>query len=144
MKIRQLTKNEIDLALTLAWEVFLKYESSDYGEIGTREFNKTIHDKDYIERLLIYGAFDKDEIIGVIATREEGNHIALFFVKESYHRQGVGRNLFNRIVEDNKTGIITVNSSPFAVPVYHRLGFEDTNIEQVENGIKYTPMMIKL
>ncbi|MFR3657622.1 MAG: GNAT family N-acetyltransferase [Eisenbergiella sp.] len=27
-----------------------------------------------------------------------------------------------------------------AVPVYHKLGFVDTNTEQLTDGIRYTPM----
>lgn len=35
---------------------------------------------------------------------------------------------------------ITVNSSPYAVPVYHKLGFIDTDTEQLSDGIRYIPM----
>lgn len=37
--------------------------------------------------LTINGAYEDDELIGVIATRNEGNHIALFFVKAEW--QGI-------------------------------------------------------
>lgn len=33
-----------------------------------------------------------------------------------------------------------MHSSPYAVPVYHKLGFVDTGTEQVSDGIRYTPM----
>ena len=32
------------------------------------------------------------------------------------------------------------NSSPYAVPVYHKLGFVDTDTEQLSDGMRYTPM----
>ena len=35
---------------------------------------------------------------------------------------------------------MTVNSSPYAVPIYHKLGFKDTGSEQVVNGLRFTPM----
>ena len=35
---------------------------------------------------------------------------------------------------------ITVNSSPYAVPVYHKLGFSDTDTEQLADGMRYTLM----
>lgn len=73
-----------------------------------------------------------------------GGHIALFFVDSNYQRQGIGKKLFSLVSEDNTGGSITVNSSPFAVPIYHRLGFVDTNSERVTNGLRYTPMMINL
>ena len=42
--------------------------------------------------------------------------------------------------ENSSNDEFTVNSSPFAVPVYHKLGFVDTNTEQLTDGIRYTPM----
>lgn len=35
---------------------------------------------------------------------------------------------------------LTVNSSPYAVPVYYKLGFCDVDKEQVVNGLRFTPM----
>lgn len=36
--------------------------------------------------------------------------------------------------------IYTVNSSPYAVPVYHKLGFIDMDSEQLADGMRFTPM----
>ena len=36
--------------------------------------------------------------------------------------------------------VYTVNSSPYAVPVYHKLGFIDMDSEQLSDGIRFTPM----
>ncbi len=36
--------------------------------------------------------------------------------------------------------IYTVNSSPYAVPVYHKLGFIDMVSEQLADGMRFTPM----
>ena len=35
---------------------------------------------------------------------------------------------------------MTVNSSPYAVPAYQKLGFEATEAQQLKDGIIYTPM----
>lgn len=32
---------------------------------------------------------------------------------------------------------LTVNSSPYAVPVFHRLGFGETETEQFSDGMRY-------
>lgn len=40
--------------------------------------------------LELFGAYKNKLLIGIIATRNEGNHIALFFVKGEYHKQGIG------------------------------------------------------
>ena len=90
--------------------------------------------------LAVYGAFDKGKIVGVAATRNEGNHIALFFVDSQYHRRGIGRKMFETVLHGSISDHITVNSSPYAVNVYHHLGFFDTDAERLENGIRYIPM----
>lgn len=90
--------------------------------------------------LRIFGAFKNDILVGVIATRSEGTHIALFFVDGKYHRQGIGKKLFQTVLSNNSSGKMTVNSSPYAVPIYHKLGFCDTDKEQVVNGLRFTPL----
>ena len=138
--IRQLKQEEFSEALALAWEVFKEYEAPDYSEEGTLEFYKSIHDPDYLNQLWVVGAFLEDRLAGIMATRSEGTHVALFFVQGKYHRQGIGKQLFQAALEKCPSDIMTVNSSPYAVPVYHRLGFADTDKEQVVNGIRFTPM----
>lgn len=144
MQIRELYVNEMNKAIDLVWHVFKEFEAPDYSEQGVKEFWNSIHDEEYLNKLRIYGAFEDEQILGMIATRNEGGHIALFFVDGKYQRHGIGKKLFSLVSEDNTGGSITVNSSPFAVPIYHRLGFVDTNSERVTNGLRYTPMMINL
>ena len=67
-----------------------------------------------------------------------------FFVDGMYHRKGIGKQLFEKVCLDNSSGNMTVNSSPFAVKVYHHLGFIDSDIEQVTDGLRYTPMIYRL
>ena len=86
--------------------------------------------------LTAYGAFDdSNRLVGVIATRDEGTHIALFFVDGDYHRQGIGKSLWN-----NR---ITVHSSQYAAPIYAKLGFVKTGDIQTENGITFIPMIFE-
>ncbi|MET0018350.1 GNAT family N-acetyltransferase [Oscillibacter sp.] len=141
MEIRELAKEEYGAALDLAWEVFGEFEVPDYTPQGAQAFYASIHDPDYLARLRIYGAFEGNTLIGVLATRNGGAHIALFFVRGAYHRQGVGRRLFFRACQENSAGQMTVNSSPYAVEVYRRLGFCETGAKQTTDGIRYTPML---
>lgn len=90
-----------------------------------------------------HGAFVQEELVGIIATRNEGTHIALFFVEGKYHRQGIGKRLCQTVQSVNNSNKMTVNSSPYAVPIYHKLGFKDTDTEQVVNGLRFTPMGLK-
>lgn len=139
MIIRKLKENEISAALELAWEVFLKYEAPDYTETGAEEFRKSIDDGGFVGALSFYGAFDGDILAGVAATRGD-SHIALLFVDGKFHRQGVGTRLFKAVAENTSSPKITVNSSPFAVPVYHKWGFKNTSEEQSVNGLRFIPM----
>ena len=141
MEIRRLEKEEYGTALDLAWKVFGQFEAPDYSEQGTQAFYASIHDGDYISQLRIYGAFDGAALIGLLATRSGGAHIALFFVDGAYHRRGVGRQLFFRAAGDCAAAEMTVNSSPYALEAYRRLGFNETDTERVEDGIRYTSML---
>ena len=93
--------------------------------------------------LCLYGTFVSEKLIGVIATRSEGTHIALFFVDGKYQGKGIGRKLFQTVVSECKSNRMTINSSPYAIPIYHKLGFTDTDAEQVVNGLRFTPMEYK-
>ena len=94
--------------------------------------------------LTFYGMYDNEKIIGVIATRNNGNHITLFFVDGKYHKKGIGKKLFEKVLKNATSKVITVNSSVYAVEVYHKLGFIDADTEKVDNGIRFTPMKLIL
>lgn len=141
--IRELRQEEIEEALCLVWRVFQEYEAPDYTKEGVEEFYKSIHDESYLSKLCWYGAFMQERLVGLIATRNEGTHIALFFVDGEYHRQGIGKRLYQVARAVNHSEVMTVNSAPYAVPVYHRLGFKDIGTEQVVNGLRFTPMVLE-
>ena len=90
--------------------------------------------------LTVYGAFDGGRIIGVLAIREGGTHISLFFLDPARHRKGTGGALFRRFLEESSAGRVTVNASPYAVEIYRHLGFRTKTSEQITDGIRYTPM----
>lgn len=138
--IRKLESTETASALDLVNQVFMKYEAPDYSEEGVEEFHKSMQDEDYLSQLCLYGAFAFERLIGVIATRSEGTHIALFFVDSDFQGKGVGRSLFQTVLADCQSNRITVNSSPYAVPIYQKLGFTETDTEKTVNGLRFTPM----
>ncbi|GAA0741826.1 GNAT family N-acetyltransferase [Clostridium oceanicum] len=148
MKIVKLQKNEIKNALDLVWRVFQEFEAPDYSKQGIEEFRKFMSYNSIIEKidkgeLYFWGCIDTDELTGVIATRGT-NHICMLFVDKKYHRRGIARNLFetvkDRCESQKEISNITVNSSPYAIEVYHHLGFVDSDKEQNVNGIRFTPM----
>lgn len=140
MDIQKIEGTQIADAIDLIWTTFLQFEAPDYSEEGIQSFKDFIENKDIISSLEFWGAYDGHVLKGAIATNENRKHICCFFVKADYHRQGIGRKLWEYLLENSKSEVITVNSSPYAVPVYHRLGFVDTETEQLSDGMRYTPM----
>ncbi|WP_099470208.1 GNAT family N-acetyltransferase [Konateibacter massiliensis] len=144
MEIRKIEEAEREKAIKLIDAVFMQFEAPDYSNEGVKTFKDTaIYNEDYMNELVMYGAYHNAILVGVIATRNEGNHIALFFVEGKHHKQGIGKMLFQKVLENRTSAEITVNSSPYAVKIYRCLGFVDTAKEQMRDGIRYTPMMYR-
>ena len=127
-------------ALDLALRVFMEFEAPDYPYEGTEEFKRSLQNPAYIDNLCYYIAIEQEEVIGMLATRNKGRHIALLFVDAQWQRKGIGRKLIEVALEDCKGSTMTVNSAPFAHGFYKEVGFEDTDVEQLTNGIRYIPM----
>lgn len=140
MLIRELQTNEYDAALALSLDVFTECGKKDFDAEGLETFKSFIYNKDIVKGLTFYGAFDGESLIGVIATKNEGRHISLFFIKPSYHGKGIGKQLFKTAILNNPVSEMTVNSSSYAIPIYRKLGFEPICEELVTHGMKYTPM----
>ena len=128
LRIRPLESTEEATALQLAWRVFCEFEAPDYAPEGTEEFRKCLKDETYLAGIRFYGAFDGDRLIGMTGIRQERHHICFFFVEGEYQRLGVGRKLFERMREDVPGRTITLNSSPYGLPLYQALGFTATDI----------------
>ena len=140
MEIRVLTDaTDRAAALSLALDVFMAYVAPDYAPKGVETFRTFVTNGD-AEGLALYGAYVDGVLAGMIATRNGGAHISLFFVDSRFQRRGVGRALFNRVLADCAEDTLTVHSSPYAKPVYERLGFTDICGEQLQDGIRYYPM----
>lgn len=149
--IRRINESEVEEALALAWEVFMQFEAPDYTPQGAETFKRDIiQNKEFTEKCKkgicpIYAAFDKGKIVGIIGMRSNKTHINLVFTKKEYHRQGVATAIFNYLLEDllnedPELKEITLNSSPYGLPFYRKIGFIPLSEEQEADGIRYTPM----
>lgn len=137
--IRKINANEKLEVFTLIWNVFLEFEAPDYLEEGIKTFKELLNDESKMKELDFYVAIINNEIVGTIAIRNI-SHITMLFIKKKYHKKGIGRELVTYIKSITKEDIITVNSSPYAIEFYHKLGFADTDKEKLIDGIKFTPM----
>ncbi len=138
--IRKMRQEEIPAALDFAWKVFSEYESPVYSEEGTEEFRKSIHDPDYLRGIEYCGAYDGGKLVGEIGIRPDRGHICFFFVDGAYHRRRIGTDMFRYLLEVYPNQPITLNSAPYGLPFYRKLGFRETDREQTVNGIRFTPM----
>ncbi|MBI4856648.1 MAG: GNAT family N-acetyltransferase [Acetobacterium woodii] len=152
--IKKIDNNDLKAAVDLANQVFHEFIADGYSEEGRQTFT------DYLDYKLqemaedlesghkkLWGYFKDNRIVGVIGTRDTF-HISLMFVDKHYHHQGIARDLFTTVVADLKRQQegqpfeMTVNSSPYAVAVYRRFGFEVTDKEQNNQGIIFVPMKL--
>ena len=149
--IRPLFKSEWEEAMRLAWDTFILFEAPEYSKEGIRNFKNFVNDP-LLKYLFLEGkyrtmaAFCNGIMIGIVGVRNE-THISLLFVDSDYHRKGIATKLLDKVFEDTYKTFgkreMTVNSSPYAVGFYHKLGFIDTDVEKTTDGIRYTPMVIR-
>lgn len=140
MKITILQQHQKQEALDMALRVFMAFEAPDYNTEGIANFSEFIANKEKTDALVMYGAYQDARLVGMGATRNGGRHISLLFVEPEHHGQGVGKQIFHLIRRKCPEAFITVNSSPYAVGIYKKMGFVATDKELVHDGIRYTPM----
>ena len=152
MTIREMEPQRLKEALDLVWRVFLEFEAPDYSEQGVATFHEFI-EYDAMEKriqdgeIALWYAQEDGAVVGVVALRPQAGqatehavhgHISLLFVEKRHHKKGIARSLVETATSGHTT--VTVNSSPYAIEIYKRLGFVTTDCEQLQDGIRYTPM----
>lgn len=147
MYIRKLPPEDLNEALALIWDVFCEFDAPCFEPEGIRVFQDFIG-LDSMEKMVdskvltFTGAYTEEKLVGVLAMRGPV-HISLLFVDPEYHRRGVARSLFGEAIKETPREdhcLITVNSSPYGVPFYRRLGFVVLEPEKEANGMRFTPM----
>lgn len=150
IEIRPIRVSEWEDAMQLAWDTFILFEAPEYSKEGIQSFKNFVRDP-ILKNLFIEGkyktlaAFCNGFMVGIIGVRNE-THVSLLFVDSEYHKKGIARKLMTRMFEKTFSEYgkreMTVNSSPYAVGFYHKMGFVDTAPEQLTDGIRYTPMKV--
>jgi len=151
MIIRKLMPEELGEALALVWDVFSQFDAPDMEPQGImvfRDFTQLHSIEKLVDSkvLTFTGAFVSNKLVGVLAMRGP-THISLLFVDPVYHRRGVARALFEQAKKETSGEVhrgITVNSSPYGVSFYRRLGFVKLEAEKEVNGMRITPMQFDL
>ena len=145
-KIEELNLENLEEAINVIEDTFMKFEAPDYSKQGIESFFKFVNYEtikvNLSKNMKMYVAKVNEKIVGVIGYRDN-SHINLLFVLEEYQHNGIAKALYNLVLENCKnanTKRITVNSSPYAHNVYLKLGFIDDNQMQEVDGIKFYPM----
>lgn len=139
IEIIKLPYDRYNEATALIWEVFQVFEVPDFPPEGVLEYKRILDETEEKKNITFYCAMEENNVVGVLGMREN-NHIGYFYVKQTHHKRGIGKMLFQKITEEYE-GSITVNACPYGVPVYTRLGFVPTDNRQTKNGIVFTPML---
>lgn len=144
-------KNEINTALDLAESVFMEFEAPEFSARGVESFVDFVRGKRLAQMISdgdakIWGCFSGSNIIGMLALRDN-EHISLAFVHGDFHRQGIGRMLYaeaKKYALARGTEKITVNASSYGIPFYRAVGFKETDMQLIADGILYTPMAAEI
>lgn len=152
VSIREGSHSDWEPALALAWNVYNEYDARDYSPEGTENFKKFLAD-DTLEKMFLMGNYRLfvaelyGRIVGMLTLREKA-HISLLFVDGNCQGNGIGGALVRMaagcIGAENRGRVLTVHSSPYAVDFYKNLGFRITGDERSQDGIRFTPMELKL
>lgn len=149
--IKCLELHELRETIGLVKNVFDEFEAPYYTDEGVKNFYKFANYNNIANKLndnmKIFVAKENDKIIGMIGVKNF-SHIAMLFVDKNYHKRGIGKDLVNKAKSycrnNSKIESITVNSSPYAVEFYHKIGFKDTGMKQTVDEIMFVPMKIEI
>ena len=147
--VRKLYEADYDDAIALVEKVFTEFEAPIYKPEGVEKFMNFLAADETRQSFLsgrekMWGAFDGQRIVSVIRMRTL-NHISLVFTDKEYHRNGITREVFRLVLNDvlhdyPQIYRLTVNSSPYGLPFYTKLGFKPTELQRCDDGIVFTPM----
>ena len=132
---------------SLMQDVFMKYQGPVTSDEGKQTFLSEFSRLQIEDRIrdgdLFLISLYKEEIVGMIAVRDS-SHIFGLFVRPDHHNTGIATLLWKKALEiclnENNERRFTVNSSEYAVSVYTKWGFTETNGKQEKKGIEYIPM----
>lgn len=149
-EIRLATADDIPPALDLAWRMFVRYDSLDYGVEHTERMRVAIEDRlknlsIYIQRLMVVALVD-DKVVGMLETYGT-NRISLLFVDSEYQRKGIATAMMRKIASELKMrghDKIVLNSSPYGLSFYIHFGFTVEDEEKNVDTPWKTPMSFVL
>ena len=133
----------------LVMRVFDEFIAPHFSREGVQRFSNYADPRLFLRRSqwnhFILVATAQKGIVGMIEVREV-RHITMFFVEKEFQGAGVGKELLRRALaiclkRKPKLSKITANSSPNAVRIYERLGFQH-EMNESNSSTKFAPMFL--
>jgi len=143
---REMRCGEKQAVCDLVRQVFNEFVAPDYGTAGIEEFFRFANPTAMTTRLKAGGyvlvASTSDSLVGMLEFAPP-DRIAMLFV--SLRHQGIAKELLARairraLVVSPSVSKLTVHSSPYAEPIYRKMGFDQVGDVTTEHGITYIPM----
>lgn len=147
---RAMRSGEEQAVCELVQQVFNEFVAPDYGQEGIEEFFRFANPSAMAERMSSGGfvlvASQADRLVGMLEFAPP-DHIAMLFVALRY--QGIAKELLARAISKARAvnpdlSKVTVHSSPYAEPIYLRMGFRQIGHATTDHGITYIPMELIL
>jgi GNAT superfamily N-acetyltransferase len=110
-------------------------------------FEKTLTKSAFLNRVesTEYANFvyeQEGETIGYIAMKGD-SHLYHLFVSENHQGKGLSRALWQFATNSCTANVYTLRSSLYAVPVYRKFGFIESDVAGEKDGIGFQPMELR-
>lgn len=150
--IRKMEPGEEEQVCRLVRQVFNEFVAPLYTQEGAEEFLRYV-DSDLMAKRARSNHFALlaeagGNLVGAIELRDF-SHVSLLFVAREAQRRGIAKRLLQEaltiaIESEQELSEVSVHSSPNAVEAYEKLGFQPEGPEQLEHGIRFIPMKMRI
>ncbi|AJQ96163.1 acetyltransferase [Gynuella sunshinyii YC6258] len=111
-------------------------------------FSETLTESAFAQRLTSsefqnYVVEQDGLIVGYLSIKQ-GDYLYHLFVAEAFQGNGIARRLWLHARSQTSAKVFRLRSSIYAVPVYKRLGFEESGPLGTIEGISFQPMELRL
>jgi GNAT superfamily N-acetyltransferase len=148
MIIRKFKNKDSREVANLVGDVFSNFNNKEGSPEAILNYIN-IYKNDNLEKIKIifskspifFVAIEKNKIVGMI--RGSNNRIYNLFVSGAYHKKNIGKRLlykFEKEILKNKTKVIKIRSSQFALNFYKKMGYKKTTGMRLFKGINIYPM----
>jgi len=146
LRIRQAERTDAAPISALSIDSAHAFILPDYNRLGRQTMLQGLSAQQIADNMQqgigYWLAYSEDELVGVIGLKPP-QHLYHFFVANAYMRRGIGRRLWQWLVQHRQLENVSVNASRYAVPFYQSLGF-DSNPKSAcfeRNGVVCYPMI---